>query len=483
MVIGVWVGSVMWFKEQWRKPNGYRDVLNIGLPLVVSMGSNTVMQFTDRVFLGNYSLEAIAAAMPAGVSSFLFLCFFMGTATYTSVFIAQYTGAGRLDRVGAALWQGIYFCLMAALVLASLNFLAEPLFRFSGHPPEVQKMEVVYFRILILGGGMGVLSPTLGSFYSGRGLTRPVMIINVIGAAFNIPLDYALINGLWIFPEMGIQGAAIATVASATLVVLLFLILIFSPGNNRAFKLWQGRRFDPELFKRLIRYGLPNGIQFFINTFAITFFIFMVGRLGKSALAAANIVFSIDTLAFLPVVGLSIGLSIMVGQAIGRQKPEDAAAAARSTIHISISQMGLMALLFVLIPEVFMNLFKPHSLTVAQFAPIMESGVVLLRFVAVYTVLDALGITYSGAIKGAGDTRFVMWAMASCSVTFVIIPLFVGIEIFNAGVVYSFTCLTVYVCVLALVFSLRFRQGKWQAMSVIEGRGKTGPPLASDEQP
>ena len=100
----------------------------------------------------------------------------------------------------------------------------------------------------------------------------------------------------------------------------------------------------------------------------------------------------------------------------------------------------------------------------------------LLRFAAVYTVLDAIGITYSGAIKGAGDTRFVMWTMATCSFSFIIAPLFVGIEVFDAGVLYSFACLAVYVAVLALVFRRRFKQGRWQTMSVIEKGARPGPP-------
>ena len=82
----------------------YRDVLRISLPLVVSMSSTMIMEFTDRIFLANYSLDAIAAALPAGITSFLFISFFMGTAQYLNVFVAQYTGSGTLHRVGAVLW-------------------------------------------------------------------------------------------------------------------------------------------------------------------------------------------------------------------------------------------------------------------------------------------------------------------------------------------------------------------------------------------
>jgi MATE family multidrug resistance protein len=95
--------------ERWSRPYGYRQVLAISLPLVASMGSFTLMQFTDRVFLANYSVDAIAAALPAGIASFTCIAFFMGVANYTNAFVAQYTGARAFSRVGASLWQGIYF--------------------------------------------------------------------------------------------------------------------------------------------------------------------------------------------------------------------------------------------------------------------------------------------------------------------------------------------------------------------------------------
>ena len=461
--------------NRWSQPNGYRDVLTIGLPLVISMGSTTVMQFTDRIFLGNYSLEAIAAATPAGIASFLFIAFFMGVGTYVNVFIAQYVGSGNLSRVGASVWQGIYFCLGSAVVLALLYFVAEPLFELAGHPPEVRRLEVIYFRVLTLGAGLAVLGPTLGSFFSGRGLTRPIMIVNVIGAAVNIPLDYALINGVWIFPELGIAGAGLATVSASGLISLMMIGLIFTRANDRLFAVRRNRALDRELMGRLLKFGLPNGIQFFIDMFAIAFFIFMVGRLGKAALAASNIVFAIDTLAFLPIIGFNIAVSTLVGQAIGRGRPDQAMVATSSTIHIALGYMIFIALVFILLPEHLVNLFRTRGLDQAQYQAILDTGVVLLRFVAIYTIFDAWAIIYAGSLKGAGDTRFIMCSLAVVATGMIILPLYIGVELLGTGLIYAFTWLTLYVAVLASIFWLRYRQGKWQGMRVIETEPLTPP--------
>ena len=126
--------------ERWSRKNGYKDVLAISLPLVASMGSLTLMQFTDRMFLANYSADAIAAALPAGIASFTAVAFFMGVANYVNAFIAQYMGACTFNRVGASVWQGIYFSLMASCVLALLYFVSGPLFDLIGHSPHIQRL-------------------------------------------------------------------------------------------------------------------------------------------------------------------------------------------------------------------------------------------------------------------------------------------------------------------------------------------------------
>ncbi|MBW2207672.1 MAG: MATE family efflux transporter [Deltaproteobacteria bacterium] len=454
--------------ERWSKPNGYKEVLAISLPLVASMGSITLMQFTDRMFLANYSVDAITAALPAGIASFTFIAFFMGVANYTNAFVAQYTGARALDRVGASVWQGIHFALMATVFLASLFFISENLFDLIGHSPHIRSLEVTYFKILTLGAGLVVLSSAMACFYTGRGLTWTVMLVHMTGAAVNIPLDYCLINGIGPFPELGIEGAAIATVTSSAVIVAALAFLIFAPSNRARFGTWKKRAFDKELFGRLMRFGLPSGIQFFLEIFGFTFFIQMLGRLGDLELATSNIVLSIEMLAFLPMVGFHIGNATLVGQAIGRGRPEDGVYSTSSALHITMAYMMLLAAIFVLMPEPLLKLFRAGHHTPEEFAEIISLGIILMRFVAVFCCFDALNLIFSSAIKGAGDTRFIMWTIAAISLGIMIIPTYLAIEVLGAGIYTAWTLGTIYGCVLGLAFMLRYRKGKWKKMRVIE---------------
>ncbi len=449
--------------------DAYRRVLAIGLPLVVSMGSTTLMLFTDRMFLGNYSLDAIAAAMPAGIAAFAIQSFFIGTAGYTGVFIAQYTGAQRPQRVGAALWQGVWFCLLAGLVTAAASLVAGPLFALAGHPDDVRVLEEPYFRILMLGGVFGILDATFSGFFTGRGLTRVVMAVNLVGAVLNIPLDYALIYGVFGLPEMGIRGAALATVAGGAVSAVLFAALIFTRKNEVLFRVRSAFALDRDLFSRLMKYGLPGGVQFFLDIFAITFFVFLVGRIGKEELAATNIVFSINTLTFLPMVGFSVAASTLVGQALGADDPDAAHRDTMATLRLTLGYMTAVALLFVVFPEAFLSLFRPRDMDAAGYAAITATGVWLMRFVAVYSIFDAVAMILFGALKGAGDSRYLMLAMGGAAIFVMILPTYAAVSAFGAGVYTAWGFLTAYIVALAGLMWLRYRGGAWRRMRIIEG--------------
>lgn len=442
-------------------------MLNIGLPLVASMASTTVMQFTDRVFLSTYSLDAIAAALPAGIANFLLMTFFWGVINYVNVFVAQYTGAGKDEMVGVSLWQGIIFALVGGAVLACFWFPAEAFFNGAGHSPEVARLEITYFRVLCLGSPLALLTVAMSSFYTGRGQTRPVMVTNIVGTLFNIPLDYVLINGLFGLPEMGIQGAGLATVACWGLNTLFFTGLVFTKKNNQLYGVWRSRGFYLPVFKRLMKYGLPGGVQFFLEITAATFFVFMTGQLGKLELTATNIAFSIESLAFLPMVGLHLAVTTLVGQSIGRAQVAEGERSVTSTLHLVFAYQICLALLFVLAPEPLLALFRPKGLSPSEYSPIMDMGIVILRFIAVYILCQGLSTVFCGAIKGAGDTRFVMWTLVAASTCAMIAPVYTAIHFFQAGLYTIWTLATVYMAFLGITFYFRYRTGKWKSMKVI----------------
>ena len=448
--------------------NRYREVLAVCLPLVMGMSAVTVMEFTDRVFLSNYSIEAISAASPASGMAFVFLILFAGVGGYCGVFIAQYVGAGRHDRIGTMLWQGIYFTLVSAIILLLIGWLlAEPIFNLAGHAQRIRELEIRYFTILCSGGGFYVAAQTLSSFFSGRGLTRPVMIINIIGMLINIPLDYVLIYGWWVFPELGIAGAGIATVSSSCSITLILAALIFTGSHELRFKVKSNRRFEYDLLKRLLRFGIPGAMQLCIDILAFVVFIMLVGRLGVENLAATNIALSISAIAFMPSYGTSQGVAILVGQSLGRNRPGQARRATMSAAQLLLLYIAAVDLVFIFFPQALINIFVPEGASADQWLPVFDRALVIMRIMACYLLLDALYMVFAGVLKGAGDTRYLMVSLLTAATCCFLAPLYIGIEFFEMGVYFAWACVLNFVLSLFLFTGIRYRLGRWETMSVI----------------
>ena len=454
-------------RNRWNAVGGYREVLVVAIPLVLSTATWSVQHFVDRMFLTWYSPETIAAAMPAGMLSFTVISIFMGTAGYVSTFVAQYYGAKRYHRIGPALWQGIYISMIGGIVMLCIIPLAEPAFRLIGHSPSIQESEIIYFQIMCVGGGAYIGSYALSGFFSGRGKTWPVMWVNAATTAVNLVLDYALIFGNWGFPELGIRGAAIATVAAGVFSLLVFFAILLSKTTDKVYHTRKGWRYERDLFGRLLRFGFPSGMQFFLEIAGFTGFILVVGRLGTASLAATNIAFNINTLAFMPMIGCGIAISVLVGQYLGAQKPDIAQTTAYSGFHLTFIYMASIAAAYVLVPDVFVAPFA-HNSDPESFAEIYRYSVVLLRFVAVYCLFDTMNIIFCSAIKGAGDTRYVMIATTILSVFVLILPVYLAVEVLESGLTIAWVFATIYVTSLGVTFFTRFLGGKWKSMSVIE---------------
>ena len=455
--------------RDWRRKSRYRDVSRICIPLVTGMAATTVMEFTDRIFLSHYSVNAISAVVPAGVTVFLILCFLGGIAGYTSVFIAQYQGSGQPGKIGATLWQGIFFTVFSGILLLLIAFfVTTPLFKLVGHSPKIRVLEEHYFMILCQGGVLHVAIQTLSGFFTGRGMTRPVMFANIVGMVVNIPLNYAMINGVWGFPELGITGAGIATVVSWAVTVLCLAPPIFSHAFIKEFKLFESISFDRDILLRLLKFGVPGALQFSLDIFAFTFFILMVGRMGTVPLAATNIVISISSLAFMPALGFSFGMSSMTGQALGRGRPDEARAAVWSGIHILILYTLLLDALFVFSPESIVALFIAPGDMGGNYEDILHMGSILLKLVAAYILLDVFYMIFAAVLKGAGDTRFLLLVIFGASFTCMIIPLYVGISFFGMSIYAAWSCIIVFIGVLAVMTSWRYHRGKWEGMLVID---------------
>lgn len=455
----------------WQRPAGGREVWLIAWPLVISSLSWTVMTFVDRVFLAWVSGDAMAAAFSASMVWFTVLCLPLGICTYANTFVSQYNGDRQFGMIGPAVWQTVWMALVFTPVTLLFIPLAPLIFSWGDHTPKIQALEVEYFQILSLGGGGMLVAQAASAFYSGRGNTQVPMWIDSFYALLNLLLDYLWIFGLAGFPQLGIAGAGYATSLSLWLKALTYLALMLQRKYRDKYQTWQGLQFHPDIWRRLWHYGGPSGLQMVLDVLGFTVFVMLVGRLGSLEAEATSMAFSISTLAFMPIWGFGLAAGIMVGQRLGENQPDLAESSTWSTLIIALTYMTIISITYLLIPDLYLGSFFANSseLTPDQLRLKLLS-MQLLRFVAAYNLLDATLTVFVNAIKGAGDTPFVLkisWIMGAV----LAVMSFLAVEVWHLGVYGCWVIITGWVWGLGLIYLMRFRQGKWRQMRVIEMQG------------
>ena len=445
--------------------SSYRALLRIAVPLIITSASFTVQNFCDRMFLAWYSPEALQAAVPAGILFFTLVCGFMSMAAFANSLVAQYHGSGDLHSCSRSVAQAILLALFSFPLILLLIPVGLWMLSLSGHAPAVMAAEKTYLTILMAGGLFLPLSSAVSSFFSGRGLTKVIMLCALGGTALNLILNWLLIFGIGPFPEMGISGAALASVISGFVSPVVMLVLYFSEKNNRLYNTRQLFYFDAPLFRRLLRFGVPAGIHMTMDIGAFSLFVLLVGRLGETAFMAANIALSVNMIAFMPSVGIGQAAGTLVGQHMGRGDLDGAFAVGWRAVHIGWIYTICAALTFVLMPEVYIRLFARGDI---PFDEIFNLARMLLMFAACWGLMDSTNLIFSGALRGAGDTHFVMWYETSMAWFFFASGELLIVLVLKWGVVEAWAWALVYICLLAIGMIARFRSKHWQKIELIE---------------
>src|SRR3954452_13764660 len=452
----------------WSRPAGGREVLRVSAPLVVSSFSWTIMTFIDRVMLNWVSGTAMAAAFTASAAWFAMLSLPLGVCSYANTFVAQYYGAGEHERIGRVFWQAVWVGLgFAPIVLLAIP-LAPHFFAIGRHNPEAFYLEVHFFQILCLGAPALILAQSGSAFYSGRGQTWVVMIVDAAAALLNLVLDYCWIFGNYGFPAWGVAGAASATAVSLWIKAAVYTLLPLQRAHRNKFGILVGMRFDPQLVRRILYFGTPSGLQMLLDVAGFTAFIMFVGRIGAVQAEATSMAFSVSSLAFMPIYGMHLGVSVLVGEHLGEDRDDLAARATFTSLQFSWMYMLFISLLYVVTPGLFLRGFFIQSATSAiERAGVENMAAMLLRLVAAYNLLDATQMVFVGALKGAGDTRFLLWASLLMTILLAGFS-WLSVEVWRLSIYGCWTLIVFWCLLAAILYVARFRRGNWRAMRVIE---------------
>ena len=440
------------------------ELLRLALPMVVSQGTFAVMIFTDRYFMSQIDPVHMAAALGGGVASFFSFCFFIGLFTYANAMAAQYVGAGEPEKGPRVVTQGMIMTVMSTPFLTLITFLVAGIFEGMGHEPRQVELERTYFLILMSGVLISLAKVVLSSYFAGIGRTYVVMICDVFGMAINVPLSYVLVFGKLGFPEMGIVGAGVATVAASVLALLLYIAYYFAKEHREAFSVMSSFVLDVKILRRFWRLGFPSGLELFLNVAAFNLFLLMFQSYGVAEGASAAIVFNWDILSFVPMIGLSVGVISMIGRFVGARDMARTNEVMAASFAVALAYSAILAFLYITFRYPLVEVFAPPA---GDFSAIRELSAFMMIGLSSYVMADAVIIVAGGILRGAGDTRWLMVASVTLHWAMLVAQFFI-IRVFELSPKVSWIAFVVLVLAIAAVYSWRLKGNRWRDPEVLE---------------
>ncbi|MGH1464986.1 MAG: MATE family efflux transporter [Cognatishimia sp.] len=434
-----------------------RALLTLGLPLIGGHVAQFAIGLTDTIMLGWYSVDALAAVVLG--STLFFVTFILGSGFGIAVMpmVAEAEAQGdelairRIARMG--LWLSAFF----AVALLPLFWFSGPVLEVLGQEAALAAEAQVYLRVMGIGLLPALLVMVLKSYLAALEHTRIVFWITVMAATVNALVNYILIFGHFGAPEMGILGAAIASLVVQ--VVSIVGVVIYArhalPEHALFARIW---RPDGEILKDVFHVGMPIGLTNLAEVGLFAASTTMMGWLGKIPLAAHGIALNLAGLAFMLHLGLSNAATVRAGNALGRKDAEHLARGATTAIFVSLVMAVGAVLVFVSIPEVLIGAFVDSA--DPDFERIVTTGVALLMVAAMFQFVDGAQAMALGLLRGVMDTRkpmiiavFSYWAVGmSCSYVFGFVLGWGGVGVWLG--------LVVGLCVAAVLLLNRFWRGK-----------------------
>lgn len=443
-------------------------LLALALPSIGFSIARLLLGQMDFVMLSRTGTDPTAAINPATFFIFLVQGFGMGLAMSTQSFVSQSMGRGTKSEGSPYVWQAVYIAAVFALLSPITVMLMRPFWDWVGHAPAVRELEIAYCEITLWSMGGAVLCAGLDGFFNGIQKPRITLIAILAAVVVNGVCNYTLIFGKFGFPEMGIRGAAIATVIAWGVRALILSIAFLSAPFDREFNTRAPWRFDLERVKRMLHVGGPTGLQWMLDIGSwFVFIAVLIGGLGGTVLAASNIAINYTYFSFMPAVGIGIAVATLVGHAIGAGQPAEARRFARVGMIIAGIYMGVLGIALLAGGRQLIDLFSED-------AEVIRIGALMLIWVAVFQVFDAMQIIYTSALRGAGDTRWpAIVVVLHCWVIFVGGGWFMTRFVPSWGYHGPWMTATLYIAILGCVLWWRWARGPWERIDLF-GAKKAG---------
>lgn len=437
----------------------YRNIWYISFPIIFAGISETIVDITDTIFLGRYGITELAAIGLAdaiyGVALFLAL----GLVDGIQIIIGRRAGEENLVEIGRVFNQGLYLLALAAIVLILIiKFLVPPITANIFASADVHGAVNDYLQIASYALLFQSFNLAYSAFYVGISRTKVFIGATIILAVTNIVLDYGLIFGNLGLPELGIKGAAIASLSSEIAVFLFLTFDVMKQHFVKTYGVLHFSQWNSSLSKMLVSISMPVSLEALVGTLKWFLFFVIVEQSGEKTLAGATIIFSCYALFLVPIDAFSETVCSMVSNLLGQQRKKDLVLLIHKTILLCY-MIVLPALIFTLgLPEQILSIFTPDDL-------IIEIANNSLLVILLATVIAIPAETYYSTVAGTGDTRAIL------AIQIIVTGCFLAFTYYTAfflalPIEYIWMAEVTGMMVTLLLSWLWFRSGFWKRLKI-----------------
>ncbi len=428
------------------------------MPVVFGMSTYTAMLTVDTAIMGRISPEAQGVTGIGDVAFLLVALTLSGLSVGTQVMVARRLGEGDHPAIGAVFDNAIRVAMVfGALITIALILPVEAINNLLYESPELRAMGLPFIEVKFLATLPYLISAALQGLFIGVTETVHFFVMTLIRSALNIFLDFALVFGLWGFPELGVTGAAWASTIAVVVSMVYLLVVALLPHYRRKYYLFRNA-FDFSRLKRLVNLSTPAGARNMVGIFSYLVFFRIIEGISAADLAAANISRSVFNIIFMPTVGIGFAVSVLVSKALGEGNPDDA----RSKTFTA----ARLALWATIVPYVLMAVFaRPLGMVFTNDPEVLEISIRCFRISGLFLLIYPYGMILAFALEGAGKVWSVFLIEAGCCAVYVVCAWLFGVY-WAGGVVGAYSAEIVYWVLCGLVAGLLFARGSWKTVKV-----------------
>lgn len=386
--------------------------MRLAYPIIIGMLGHTIVGIVDNAMVGQLGPKELAAVSLG--NSFIFIAMSLGIGFSTAItpIVAEADGANSIEKGRSAFHNGLFLCTLLGIMLFLMIFFAKPIISFMGQPEEVVNLAKPYLDIVAFSLIPLIMFQAYKQFADGKSETKYSMWATIIGNIVNVIINYFLIFGIWIFPQMGIVGAAIGTITSR-IVMLAYMhyVMVKKPKFHPYFEKFSWEEISKSTIKKIINLGTPSAMQMFFEVALFTGAIWLCGMIGTTSQAANQIALSLASLTFMFAMGLSVTAMIRVGNQKGLQDYKKLRDVAISIFLLATILEIIFAILFVVfhtvLPLTFLDMEQTRYLT--DNLEVVEIASQLLLVAALFQISDGLQVVVLGALRGLQDVKIPMY--------------------------------------------------------------------------